>query len=164
MWGARIILLGVALSLGVTFAPDAGASESARLVVGLLIGLGLAAVPLALDVLADAGPWRRVAGGVLGFAAGLGAAGVVLWASDVVTVGETASRFWPAGVLIALGYLGWRFGSAAGDAWDGAEPRGGTPVAAAAGVTSGRKLLDTSVIISAGSRTCARRGFSRACS
>jgi hypothetical protein len=90
MWGARIILLGVALSLGVTFAPDAGASESARLVVGLLIGLGLAAVPLALDVLADAWPWRRVAGGVLGFATGLGAAGVFLWASDVVTVGETA--------------------------------------------------------------------------
>jgi uncharacterized protein YacL len=147
MWGARIILLVVALSLGVTFAPDAGASASARLVLGLLIGLGLAAVPLALDLLADAWPWRRVAGGVLGFAAGLGAAGVVLWASDVVTLGKTASQFWPAGVLIALGYLGWRFGSAAGDTWGGAEPRAGTLVAAAAGVTSGRKLLDTSVII-----------------
>jgi uncharacterized protein YacL len=50
-------------------------------------------------------------------------------------------------VLIALGYLGWRFGAAAGDAWGGAEPRAGTTAAAAAGLVSGRKLLDTSVII-----------------
>lgn len=146
MWSARIVLLLGSIAIGVAFATRDGDDWVQAVAAGALIGLGLAAVPLALDVLADYWPWRRVASAVLGTVAGLAAGGVVLWATDGVTIGSTVESYWPAAVLIALGYLGWRFGGT----W--ASGLSDQPVAlpvgsAVPGLVSGPKLLDTSVII-----------------
>jgi uncharacterized protein YacL len=146
MWGARVVLLVVAASVGVLVAPEAEATRSERLINGLLIGLGFATVPLALDLLATVWPWQRVVGGLVGFTVGIGGAGIVIWVSDVVTISETMALIWPLGVLMSFGYLGWRFGATAGDLVVGPFTTS-APAHAASGLASGRKLLDTSVII-----------------
>lgn len=146
MWSARIILLCGSVAIGVALATREGDDWTQAVGVGALIGLGLAAVPLALDVLADYWPWQRVATSVLGAVAGLAAGGVVLWATGDVAVGSALDEYWPEAVLIALGYLGWRFGGA----WASGLPvpsAGRSAGAAAPGLVSGPKLLDTSVII-----------------
>ena len=147
MWGARFVLLAVALSVGVLLAFHLEVVESDRLLVGLLIGLGLALAPFALDLLADVWPWQRVAGGVLGLTAGLGGAGIAIWAVDAAGLVGPVALVWALGVLIGLGYLGWRFGSAAGETFARPSPGTSASAAVASGLVSGRKLLDTSVII-----------------
>lgn len=146
MWSARIILLLASLALGVGLAMEEGDRGAEGVAIGALIGLGLVIVPLALDVLADFWPWQRVAVAVLGAVAGLAAGGGVLWATSYVPMGPDAARYWPTAVLLALAYLGWRFGGtwASGLSTETtARPAGG----ATSGLVSGRKLLDTSVII-----------------
>ncbi len=146
MWSARIILLVAALALGVALAIGEGDRGADRIAVGVLMGLALASVPIALDVLADFWPWQRVAGAVVGATAGLAAGGGVLWATSSVSMGPSASRYWPVAVLLALGYWGWRFGGT----WafgSSAPSVTGAVGAEAASLVSGRKLLDTSVII-----------------
>lgn len=146
MWSARITVLVAALALGVALAIGNEDRGTERIAIGVLLGLALAIVPIALDVLADIWPWRRVAAAVIGATAGLTAAGAVLWATSSLPMGPAASRYWPAAVLLALGYSGWRFG----DLWAIGSLRAsvirdinGEPVSP----LSGRKLLDTSVII-----------------
>lgn len=146
MWSARITVLVAALALGVALAIGDGDRGAERIAVGILLGLALAILPIALDVLADVWPWQRVAAAVIGATAGLTAAGAVLWATGSLPMGPVASRYWPAAVLLALGYSGWRFGGL----WafglpraSVARPINGEPVS----LVSGRKLLDTSVII-----------------
>ncbi len=146
MWSARIVLLLGSVALGVALTTGEGEIWAQAAAGGALIGLGLAIVPLLLDVLADFWPWQRVAASVLGAVAGLAAGGVVLWASNEVLLGPVAEPYWPVAVLLTLGYLGWRFGGT----W--AAGLSGQPAVRAIGgempgLVSGRKLLDTSVII-----------------
>ncbi|MEO5657915.1 MAG: PIN domain-containing protein [Nitrospiria bacterium] len=112
-----------------------------RLALGLLIGAGLASVPLAFEVLAQAWSWQRVGGGAAGMTIGIAAGGIVIWSLDTVWAGE-AARVGSIGVLVAFGYLGWRIGTTTWPQW-------ARPVhAPGAGASlTGRKLLDTSVII-----------------
>lgn len=146
MWSARIILVVTAVALGVAMATGEEDRGAQGLALGALIGLAFAVIPLALDLLADHWPWQRVAAAVLGTVAGLAAGGGVLWATSYVPVGPAAGMYWAAAVLFALGYLGWRFGGtwAFGLAPQATSRPGG---AAGTGPLSGRKLLDTSVII-----------------
>jgi uncharacterized protein YacL len=146
MWSARIILLVAAVALGVALAIGEEEAGAERIAIGALMGLALAAVPIALDVLADFWPWQRVAAAVVGATTGLTAGGGVLWATSSVPMGPFASRFWPVAVLLALGYWGWRFGGTW--AFGSSSQAIALPVSGAATkLVSGRKLLDTSVII-----------------
>jgi uncharacterized protein YacL len=146
MWGARVILVVTSVALGVAMATGDEDRGAQGVAIGALIGLAFAVVPLALDLLADYWPWQRVAAAVLGAVASLAAGGGVLWATSYAPMGPAASAYWATAVLVALAYLGWRFGGtwAFGLALQAtARPGGeGAPV-----VASGRKLLDTSVII-----------------
>ena len=149
MWGARAVLFAVALWAGGVVAASLGYAGVERLTVGFLLGLALTLVPLALDFLGERWPWQRVAGGILGAIAGIGGAGVVIWVTDLA-VSDYFPLLWSVGVFIALGYSGWRFGTMAGDRWtDGLSRSLSTPSiqSGLAGSASGRKLLDTSVII-----------------
>ncbi|HET8760447.1 MAG TPA: PIN domain-containing protein [Nitrospiria bacterium] len=147
MWSARIVLVFASLVLGAVLARGGGAQGLQALIVGLAIGLALAAVPLGLDALAAAWSWQRVAGSVLGGVAGIAASGVVLWATSRVSLGPTMARYWPVAVLVALGYAGWRFGGQ----WAAMLMFAASPPSSAprmpSNVVAGRKLLDTSVII-----------------
>lgn len=119
-----------------------------RVGAGILIGLGLAALPFALDVLGTRWSWERVAAGVAGATAGVVASGFVIWATRSMWV-ETP-LYWAWGGAITLGYLGWRVGTVFGPRILSVSPAtsssGLTPVVGTPG-TAARKLLDTSVII-----------------
>jgi uncharacterized protein YacL len=146
MWSARIILVVASVALGVAMATGEEDRGAHGVAAGALIGLAFALVPLALDFLADHWPWQRVAAAVLGVVAGLSAGGAVLWATSYVPIGAQAGSYWGAAVLLALGYLGWRFGGTW--AFGLSLQATGRPGSAAGPVAaSGRKLLDTSVII-----------------
>jgi uncharacterized protein YacL len=147
MWSARIVLVFASLVLGVVLATDEGLEGPRAALVGLVIGLSLAVIPLALDLLADRWPWERVAGSVLGGVAGIAASGVVSWATSRVWLDPISARLWSVAVLVALGYTGWRLGGRWAASLVGqAAPRGGGALAWPGPAVS-RKLLDTSVII-----------------
>lgn len=146
MWSARIVLLIGSMALGVALTTEEGQDWSQTAAAGALIGLGLAILPLVLDVLANVWPWQRVAAAVLGAVGGLAGGGIVLWAGHDLSLGPLAEQYGPAAVLLTLAYLGWRFGGTWASQVSGQMTV--RPIEAEmAGLVSGRKLLDTSVII-----------------
>ncbi len=146
MWSARIVLLLGSMALGVALTTKESEDWAPAAAGGALIGLGLAIVPLLLDVLASVWPWQRVAAAVVGAVGGIAAGGVVLWAGRDLSLGPVAAPYGAVAVLLTLGYLGWRFGGTW--ALETSEPRAVRPVERGiSGLVSGPKLLDTSVII-----------------
>lgn len=133
--------MSVGLGLSLIWEPEG--LTAGRLALGVLIGAGLASVPLAFEVLARAWSWQRVGWGAAGLTMGIAAGGIVIWSLGTVWA-EDAARVGSTGVLVALGYLGWRIGTTVRPQW--AWPVHVPGAVADAGLT-GRKLLDTSVII-----------------
>jgi uncharacterized protein YacL len=116
------------------------------LVGGALLGLGAVAVERLLTAVDP----QTLAGGALGAAGGVGAAGLLFVASGPMLT-DTLWGLWRPGLLLVFGYLGAAIGgrlvAAGGLTARERQPAGPDPAGRAHASTIGAKILDTSVII-----------------